>query len=82
MEFFWIILIGIIAGWLAGQFMTSKGFGMVGDIITGMVGATIGGLLFERIGLFGDSSLVGSLLVATSGAIIFLYSVRIIKKKA
>jgi uncharacterized membrane protein YeaQ/YmgE (transglycosylase-associated protein family) len=48
MEFFWMILIGIIAGWLAGQFMTGKGFGVVGDIITGMVGALIGGLLLKE----------------------------------
>jgi len=80
MEFFWMILIGIIAGWLAGQFMTGKGFGVVGDIITGMVGALIGGLLFERTGIFTGSSLIGSLLVATSGAIIFLYGVRVLKK--
>ena len=82
MEFFWMILIGMIAGSLAGQFMTGKAFGMVGDIITGMAGALIGGLLFERAGIFAESSLVGSLLVAISGAIIFLYGVRMLKKKA
>ena len=82
MEFIWMILIGMTAGWLAGQFMTGKGFGVVGDIITGMAGALIGGLLFERTGLFPESSLIGSLLVATSGAIIFLYGLRVFKKKA
>ena len=80
MDYFWMILIGMIAGWLARQFMTGKAFGVVGDIITGMVGALIGGLLFERTGLFADSSLVGSLLVAISGAIIFLYGLRVFKK--
>ena len=80
MEFIWMILIGMTAGWLAGQFMTGKGFGVVGDIITGMVGALIGGLLFERTGLFAGSSLIGSLIVATSGAIIFLYGLRMVKK--
>jgi F0F1-type ATP synthase assembly protein I len=39
MEFFWMILIGMIAGWLAGQFMTGKGFGVIGDIIVGMCSA-------------------------------------------
>lgn len=82
MEFIWMILIGMTAGWLAGQFMTGKGFGMVGDMITGMAGALIGGLLFERTGIFAGSSLMGSLLVATSGAIIFLYGLRAFKKKA
>jgi uncharacterized membrane protein YeaQ/YmgE (transglycosylase-associated protein family) len=82
MEFFWMILIGMTAGWLAGQFMTGKGFGVIGDIITGMTGALIAGLLFERTGIVTESSLVGSLLVATSGAIIFLYGVRVLKKEA
>jgi len=81
MEFIWMILIGMTAGWLAGQFMTSKGFGAVGDIIAGMVGALITGLVFERTGLFTGNSLIGSLLVATSGAIIFLYGLRALKKK-
>jgi len=81
MEFFWMILIGMIAGWLAAQFMTGKGFGVVGDIITGMAGALIGGLLFERTGIFSEISLVGSLLVATCGAILFLYGVRMLRKK-
>jgi uncharacterized membrane protein YeaQ/YmgE (transglycosylase-associated protein family) len=80
MDYFWMILIGMIAGWLASQFMTGKAFGVVGDIITGMAGALIGGLLFERAGLFPESSLTGSLLVATSGAIIFLYGLRVFKR--
>ena len=80
MDYFWMILIGMIAGWLARQFMTGKGFGVVGDIITGMAGALIGGLIFERTGLFPESSLIGNLLVATSGAIIFLYGLRVFKR--
>ena len=80
MEFFWMILIGMIAGWLAGQFMAGKGFGVIGDIIIGVIGALIGGILFEKAGLFTGSSLVGSLIVATTGAIVFLYGVRVFKK--
>jgi uncharacterized membrane protein YeaQ/YmgE (transglycosylase-associated protein family) len=80
MEFFWMILIGLIAGSLARQFMKGKDFGATVDIIAGMLGALIGGLLFERTGLFAGNSLVGSLLVATSGAIIFLYGLRMVKK--
>jgi uncharacterized membrane protein YeaQ/YmgE (transglycosylase-associated protein family) len=80
MEFIWMILIGMIAGWFAGQFMNGKGFGVVVDIITGMVGALMGGLLFERTGILAGSSLIGSLLVATCGAMIFLYGVRVLKK--
>jgi uncharacterized membrane protein YeaQ/YmgE (transglycosylase-associated protein family) len=80
MEFFWMILIGLIAGSLARQFMKGKDFGATVDIITGIVGSLIGGLIFEKAGILSGSSLVGSLLVATTGAIIFLYGVRLIKK--
>ncbi|MDB4304225.1 GlsB/YeaQ/YmgE family stress response membrane protein [Desulfosarcina sp.] len=80
MEFFWMILIGMIAGWLAGQFMTGKGFGVIGDIIVGVIGALIGGLLFQKTGIMPGSGLIGSLIVATTGAIIFLYGLRMVKK--
>lgn len=80
MDVIWIVLIGMTAGWLAGQLMAAKGFGVVGDMITGMVGALIGVLLFERTGLFSGSNLVQSLFVATSGAIILLYGIRMFKK--
>ena len=80
MEYFWMVLVGMIAGWLAGQFMTGKGFGVVGDILVGVIGALIGGILFEKAGLFSGSSMIGSLIVATTGAIIFLYGLRMVKK--
>jgi CBS domain-containing protein len=54
---------------------------VIGDIIIGMVGALIGWILFERTGIFAGSSLIGSLLVATSGAIIFLYGLRVRSKR-
>ena len=78
MEFFWMILIGMIAGWLAGQFMTGKGVGVIGDIIIGVVGALIGGLLFQKSGIMPGSGLIASLIVATTGAIIFLYGLRMV----
>ena len=80
MEYFWMVLVGMIAGWLAGQFMTGKGFGVIGDILVGVFGALIGGILFEKAGLFAGSSMIGSLIVATTGAIIFLYGLRMVKK--
>ena len=80
MEFFWMILIGMIAGWLAGQFMSGIGYGVIGDIIVGVVGALIGGLLFQNTGIMPGSGLIGSLIVATTGAIIFLYGLRMVKK--
>lgn len=80
MELFWLILIGMTAGWLAGQFMTGKGFGVMGDIIAGVMGALIGGALVEKTGIFAGSGLVGSLIVAATGAMVLLYGVRMVKK--
>ena len=80
MEFFWMILIGMVAGWLAGQFMTGKGLGVIGDIIIGVIGALIGGILFQKTGIMPGSGLIASLIVATTGAIIFLYGLRMVKK--
>ena len=80
MEFFWMILIGMVAGWLAGQFMTGKGLGVIGDIIIGVIGALIGGFLFQKTGIMPGSGLIASLIVATTGAIIFLYGLRMVKK--
>ena len=80
MEFFWSILIGMTAGLLAGQFMTGKGFGVIGDIIAGVTGALIGGALFEKTGIFSGSGLTGGLIVATTGAMVLIYGVRMVKK--
>ena len=80
MDIFWLILIGMTAGWFAGQFMPGKGFGAIGDLIAGVMGGVIGWALFEKTGLFAGSGLIGSLLVATTGAIVFLYGVRMVKK--
>jgi uncharacterized membrane protein YeaQ/YmgE (transglycosylase-associated protein family) len=80
MEFFWMVLIGMIAGWLAGQFMSGTGYGVIGDIIVGVIGALSGGILFQKTGIMPGSGLIGSLIVATTGAIIFLYGLRMVKK--
>jgi uncharacterized membrane protein YeaQ/YmgE (transglycosylase-associated protein family) len=78
--FIWFLLIGLAAGWLAGQVMKGGGFGLVGDIVVGVIGALIGGLLFQRSGAFAGSGLLGSLIVATIGAIVLLFGLRLIKK--
>lgn len=80
MEFFWMISTGMIAGWLAGQFMVGKGFGVIGDIIVGVIGALIGGMVFEKTGIFEGNGIMGSLLVSATGAIVFLYGLRMVKK--
>ena len=80
MNFFWMILIGMTAGWLARQFIISEGFGVIGDLIAGVIGALIGGALSEETGIPAGDGLTGSLIVATIGAIVFLHGVRMVKK--
>lgn len=75
-----LILIGTTAGWLGGHYMTGKGFGVIGDIAAGVMGALIGGTLFEKTGFFSESGLVGSLLFAITGALVLLYGVHQVKK--
>ena len=72
------LIIGAVAGWLAGQIMKGAGFGLIGNIIVGIVGAFIAGLLLPAIGL-GDG-IVGAIISATIGAVILLFIVGLIKR--
>jgi uncharacterized membrane protein YeaQ/YmgE (transglycosylase-associated protein family) len=76
----WFLIIGAIAGWLAGLVMKGRGFGLLGDIIVGIIGAFLGGWLFGRLGLSFGGGLAGSLIVAFLGAVILLFLVRLIKR--
>ena len=80
MNILWFILIGLAAGWLAGQIMKGGGFGVIGDIIVGIIGALLGGWLFGFLGLSAGGGLLGSLIVATVGAIVLIASLRLIKR--
>ena len=80
MEFLWFILIGLAAGWLAGQFMRGGGYGVVGDLLLGVVGAMVGGFLFRQLGLSAGGGLIGALIVATIGAAVVLFLVRMVKR--
>lgn len=76
----WTIIIGGIAGWLAGKIMRGDGYGIIIDIILGVVGGWLGGWIFGKLGLHIGSSLIGSLVVALIGSIILIWLVRLIKK--
>lgn len=73
------LLIGAIAGWLAGKLMKGGGFGLFGNIVIGIIGAIIGGFVFGLIGLRADG-FIGAIIVATVGAGILLYVVGLFKK--
>lgn len=79
MNLFWFILIGIAAGWLAGQIMKGGGFGLVGDLIVGVIGALLGGYLFGLLGI-AAGGLLGSLVTATIGAIVLIALLRLIRR--
>lgn len=79
MDLLWFLLIGIAAGWLAGQVMKSGGFGLVGDLIVGVIGALLGGFLFGLFGL-AATGLLGSLVTATVGAIVLIALLRIVQR--
>ena len=74
------LVIGAIAGWLAGQLVKGSGFGLVGDIIVGIVGALIAGWLFPQIFTAINPPLLGAILAATIGAVVLLVIVRLIKR--
>jgi uncharacterized membrane protein YeaQ/YmgE (transglycosylase-associated protein family) len=71
----WVI-IGLIAGWLAGTVSRGRGFGCIADIILGMVGAIIGGWIFVKLGIFGGGILY-SIAAATVGAVLLVAVARI-----
>ncbi len=73
----WVVLIGILAGWLAGQITKGRGFGLLGDLIVGILGSLLGSFLFELLGIYG---LLGRLVMAVIGAIVLLWLIRLIKK--
>ncbi len=80
MNIVWFILVGLVAGWLAGQLMKGGGFGVIGDIVVGIIGALIGGLLFGALGISAGGGLLGAIIVATLGAVVLIALLRLIRR--
>jgi len=76
----WFLLIGLIAGWLAGKVMRGGGFGIVGDMIVGVIGALLGGWIFGKLGISAGGGLLGAIIVAFVGAVVLLLLLRLIKR--
>jgi uncharacterized membrane protein YeaQ/YmgE (transglycosylase-associated protein family) len=74
----WFLIIGIVAGWLAGNIVKGGGFGLIGDLIVGVVGAFIGGALYSFLG-FSAYGTIGEIIMATVGAVILLWIIRLIR---
>ena len=73
------LAIGAVAGWLAGLLMKGRGFGLIGNIIVGIVGAFIGGFLANVLGL-AATGIIGSIILATAGAAVLLFLIGLVRK--
>jgi len=76
-----ILLIGAIAGWLAGQIVQGTGFGLLGDIIIGIIGAFIASWLFPQLGLHLGAGIVAEIIAATIGAVLLLVIMRLVRRR-
>ena len=75
----WVVLLGILAGWIAGKITKGSGFGLLADLIVGVVGSLLGSFIFGLLGL-GAYSLLGRLVMSVVGAVVLLWLIRLIKK--
>lgn len=74
------IVVGLIAGWLTGQVMKGGGYGVIVDIILGLLGGIIGGWVFGSLGIFPGGGMLGSIIVAFVGAVILVALTRMLRR--
>ena len=74
----WIV-VGLIAGWLAGQVMKGGGYGVLADVVLGILGGVVGGWVFGLLGIGTGSGMIGSIIVAFVGAVILVGITRLLK---
>jgi uncharacterized membrane protein YeaQ/YmgE (transglycosylase-associated protein family) len=74
-----ILLVGLFAGWLAGQIIQGTGFGLIGDLVIGVIGAFIGGWLLPQLGIHLGSGIISAIIDATLGALLLLLIVRLVR---
>jgi uncharacterized membrane protein YeaQ/YmgE (transglycosylase-associated protein family) len=74
-----ILFVGLVAGWLAGQIVQGTGFGIVGDLIIGIVGAFIGDWLLPQLGLRLGDGILSAIINATIGAVLLLFVIRLVR---
>ena len=75
------ILVGIVAGWLAGQIMKGGGYGLIGDLLLGIVGSWMGGWIFGMLGLWPGGGVIGSIVVSTIGAVALVRLVHFTRRR-
>ena len=79
MDIIVFLLVGLIAGCFAGSIMKFKGIGLIGNMVIGIIGAFLGGYLFDLVGFFWIAGLIGSIVKATIGAVILLVILKAIQ---
>jgi uncharacterized membrane protein YeaQ/YmgE (transglycosylase-associated protein family) len=75
----WFLVIGLAAGWLAGKVMQGKGYGLLGDLIIGVVGAFLGGWVFGLLHI-SAGGIIGALVTAFVGALLLIWLLRLLKR--
>lgn len=74
-----ILIVGVVAGWLAGQLVQGTGFGLIGDLVIGVIGAFIGSWLLPQLGIHLGVGMVAAILNATIGAVLLLLVIRLVR---
>ncbi len=77
MTILWFIIIGIIAGWIAGELTKGSGFGLLGNLVVGVIGAVLGGMVFDLLNL-SAGGLLGQLVMSVIGALVLLFILSLI----
>ena len=77
----WLI-VGAIAGWLAGMVVKGSGYGLIGDIVVGILGGLIAGWLLPQVGIVIGSGIIAAIIDAFIGAVILLIALRLVKRAA
>jgi uncharacterized membrane protein YeaQ/YmgE (transglycosylase-associated protein family) len=78
---YWLI-VGLIAGWLAGVVMKGGGYGVLADIVLGLLGGVLGGWIFSRLGIGAGGGLIGGIVVAFIGAVVLVAITRVLRRAA
>ncbi|MDA5195127.1 GlsB/YeaQ/YmgE family stress response membrane protein [Govanella unica] len=79
-SFLGFLIIGCLAGFLAGKILRGGGFGLLGNLVVGIIGAMVGGFLFSLLGIHIGNGLLGSLVTAVIGAVVLLWLIGFVKK--
>jgi uncharacterized membrane protein YeaQ/YmgE (transglycosylase-associated protein family) len=77
----YLVIVGAIAGWLAGQIMRGRSFGLIGNIVIGIIGAVVGGWLFDFFNISIGGGMISSIVAAVAGAVAVLFVAGLFRKK-